>query len=165
MNKKIVGLIILAIAIGGGVKFYTAPMSTLEEIRDGFANKKAELISSHVDYDTLRKNIKEKMLLKIAKENNTEKDGMAMLGSMMGASIVDNLLNTYVTPSGLKMAMEKSNKKIDAFKEVTYDGVFKDLNTFEIVLHKKDKDDVHGKMKRMGLFEWKVIDIDMPDKK
>ena len=166
MNKKIVSTVALIAIIGVGVKFYTAPMSTLGEIRDGFLNKDADLVSTHVDYETLKKNVKEKMLLKLAKkEENIEKKGFARLGSMMASTMVDKMLNTYLNPTGLKMAMQKNNEKTKLFDGVTYDGSFKDADTFSIVLHKEGKEDVSGTMKRVGLFEWKVVDIDMPEDK
>ena len=147
--KKTIGIITTLIIIAGGIKFYTAPMSTMAEIEDGLKNKDVDKIAEHIDFEKLRANIKEQRM-----------DGVLM--ATMGGRMVDGILNTYLTKSGLAKTLENSNKN-KIFKDIKYNGSFESLDKYKLILTKKEDDKkIPIILKRYGLFDWKVVEMTLP---
>ena len=157
-SKKIITLgVITTLGLGGW--FYTAPVRTMGEILDGFKNSNADLISSHIDYGSLRTDMKEQVLLSSSMENG-DNSSATLFGKVIGSSLVGNALNTYVTPSGLKMALRKGLP--DTFKDLRYNGSFLNLDTYQVLLHRDYDEDMKLTLSRTGIFEWKITHIEMP---
>ena len=175
MNKKIIGAIIaLAVAICGYL--YATPYIALNNIKKAAQAGDSETVSKYIDYPSVRQSFKDQMNAMMAKElMNQDTDGFAALGAMLASTMVDKMVDGFVTPEGMTLMLKGKNLKDaeqdsqDAQTAETqeqpkpeYEAGYTSLNDFEVVIKDQDQSkEVKVLMVRDGL-SWKIHKIAVP---
>ena len=166
----IVGLI-LVIVVG-----YVAagPYLTVSAIKTGIVEQDSEKLSENIEFPTLRQNMKDQFNAAMMKNAATElKDNpFAALAAGLAAKIVDGIVDSFVTTSGLATLMEgkKPSQNGDATNEATpkKDNLFKgarfsydSTSKCSIWLPNDRGEEVRFVLRRDG-FGWKLVNIVIP---
>jgi hypothetical protein len=75
-------------------------MKSAADARDG------EALSGHIEFPTLRQNLKDQLNAALAKEMSKDgQDSFAVIGAAFGAMMVEGMVDAYVTPSSIVAMM------------------------------------------------------------
>jgi len=171
--KKIVwiGVVILVLVVGYAA---AGPYLTISAIKTGIVEKDSEKLSENIDFPTLRQNIKEHLNAEMMKSAATElKDNpFAALAAGLATKMVDGIVDSFVTPSGLAALMEGKKpskegnggnpsppKKGDLFKNARYS--YDSTSKFSIWVPNDKGEEARFILKREGL-SWKLVNIIIP---
>lgn len=171
--KKIVWVvgIVLALIVG-----YVAvgPYLTVSAIKTGIVEKDSEKLSENIEFPTLRQNMKEQLNAAMMKNAAAElKDNpFAALAAGLATKMVDGIVDSFVTPSGLAALMEgkkPSNggnsdntpppKKDDLFKNARYS--YDSMSKFSIWVPNDKGEEARFVLNRDGL-SWKLVNLVIP---
>jgi hypothetical protein len=176
--KKIIAFVVLfAIAVVGYI--VAGPFITLHQIKSGVEQQDSEKLSEHIDFPTLRSNLKEQLNAFVMKEAVSElKDNpFAALAMGFASKLVEGMVDSFVTPSGLASLMEGKKPKQSQNGEVkpqesveykpepfknaryTYDSSSK----FSVWVKDDKGDEIRFVLTRDGL-SWKLSNIIIPMK-
>ena len=177
MNKKILGSVVaLVIAIVGYL--YASPYLVLNSIKTAAQNGESEKVSQYIDYPSVRQSFKDQMNAKMAKElMNQDNDGFAALGAMIASTMVDKMIDGFVTPEGMTLMLQGKDLKQSAQQSMggqdssnqeneepkpEYEAGYTSMNDFEVVIKDQDQSkQVKVLMARDGL-SWKIHKIAVP---
>jgi hypothetical protein len=179
MNKKI-GVAGVVVAIAAGL-VYASPYWTVHQMRQAIIEKNAAKFSEHVDFPVLRENLKAQFMLNVTEKMDTPemKDNpFATFGKMMAVGLVNQMVETMVTPNGVMVMLESAKAKPEMAsgtssasegvstagnekKPVEYTLSYQDWST--VKAHPKTADASEGTFifKRDGLLSWKLSAIDL----
>jgi hypothetical protein len=165
MKKTIViiGLLILVVIV------YVAagPFITLHEIKTGIQDQDSEKLSAYIDFPALRENLKEQLNAYVMKQATTElKDNpFGALGMALGAKLVDTMVDSSVTPTGLsnlaagRKPQQGSGQKLEPFHNARYS--FDSINKFSARVPEEGGGEIRFVLTRDGL-SWKLTNIVVP---
>ncbi|NLD22249.1 MAG: DUF2939 domain-containing protein [Bacteroidales bacterium] len=177
MNKKILGSIVaLVIAIVGYL--YASPYLVLNSIKTAAQNGESEKVSQYIDYPSVRQSFKDQMNAVMAKElMKQDNDGFAALGAMFASTMVDKMIDGFVTPEGMTLMLQGKDLKQSAHQSMggqdssnqekeepkpEYEAGYTSMNDFEVVIKDQDQSkEVKVLMVRDGL-SWKIHKIAVP---
>ncbi len=177
MNKKILGSIVaLVIAIVGYL--YASPYLVLNSIKTAAQNGESEKVSQYIDYPSVRQSFKDQMNAVMAKElMKQDNDGFAALGAMFASTMVDKMIDGFVTPEGMTLMLQGKDLKQSAQQSMggqdssnqekeepkpEYEAGYTSMNDFEVVIKDQDQSkEVKVLMVRDGL-SWKILKIAVP---
>ena len=163
--KKIITILIIVLGSVGGYAWYS-PYIAMNNIHNGMIEKDADVIIEHVDFPALRESVKVQFMSQMMKKLNDNGGASAVgaLGAMMGAKMADGILDTYVTPSGIRSLMESGKFDKNRAKDTIYTGEYIKYDKFKISISQAEKEDkLSFFMRRDGLIEWKIDDIKLPE--
>jgi hypothetical protein len=171
--KKIIWVagVILALVVG-----YVAagPYLTVSAIKTGIVENDSEKLSDNIEFPTLRQNMKEQLNTKMMKNMATEmKDNpFAAFAVGLATTMVDGIVDSFVTPSGLAALMEgkKPNKggngsntpppkKDNLFKNARFS--YDSMSKFSIWVPNDKGEEARFVLKREG-FSWKLVNFVIP---
>ncbi|HRI75465.1 MAG TPA: DUF2939 domain-containing protein [Alphaproteobacteria bacterium] len=110
--------IAVSAALLGLVAFYVAsPYLAMERLYKGVMQMDAKVIETHVDFPMLRESLKEQANVYLAARVPKGQDGRTgIFGAaslVMLPKIVEAVVDAYVTPTGMRMALDRALVKID----------------------------------------------------
>lgn len=178
MKKSLISLFSFIII---GLAFYIiiGPYLAIDGIRSSIKENDTDRLSAYVEFDLLRKNLKEQFNATMLKNSNEEiqQNPFAMMMVGVASQLVDGLVDVYVTPSAIALLLEgerpaytarsssmetkpTKHERVEPLKE--YRTKF--VSTDRFYIYTKD---THGKeitivLQRFGL-EWKITNIILPD--
>ncbi len=176
MNKKLIGALIAVIVVLVGGYYYASPYLALNTIKKAAQAGDSDTVSKYIDYPSVRQSFKDQMNAMMAKElMNQDTDGFAALGAMLASTMVDKMVDGFVTPEGMTLMLKGKNLKDaeqdsqDAQTAETqeqpkpeYEAGYTSLNDFEVVIKDQDQSkEVKVLMVRDGL-SWKIHKIAVP---
>lgn len=105
-----IGTFLIVLGIAG---FYAAsPYMATQRLYDGVMQMDADVIENHVDFPSLRESLKEQANAYLAINMPRGEDGRTGLfgaaGLVMMPKIVEALVDAYVTPVGMRQALERA---------------------------------------------------------
>jgi hypothetical protein len=181
MRKSIAALILLGVAVGG---YATAgPFIALRGMKVGITEQDSEKLSEHIDFPTLRMNLKEQINAVVVKESAAQmKDNpFAVLGIAIASKLAESVVESFVTPAGLASLMQGRNPtepaavptaaadvsngetgdKPEPFKNAryTYDGA----DRFSVWMKNDKGEEIRFVLTRTWL-SWKLTNIIIPMK-
>ncbi|HNI37831.1 MAG TPA: DUF2939 domain-containing protein [Pseudomonadales bacterium] len=186
MKKALAGAVVFLVA----AYVFALPYITVYQIRLAVDERDSEALSEHIDFPSVRQNLKDQMsamLLGKVQEDSESNSPLAVLGMAFAGSLVDKLLDAYITPAGVAqlLAGEKPSRK--KAKQLAYAAASSTESAAPIPEDKKDaeqkkvlsdvslgykstsrfevKDNKKGMrvvLRRQGL-EWKVAQIILPE--
>ena len=169
MKKVIVAIVCLVVLLGGYA--VAGPYMTLSAIKTGLVDQDTEKLSENIDFPVLRENLREQFMAAAMKKSGNELEGNPFAGLAAGfaAKMVDGLLDTMVTPSGLASLMEgKKSKEGESDGPVDRDKIFADaklgydsLDTFSVRVPNEKGEELRLILKRQGL-SWKLANVVIP---
>jgi hypothetical protein len=154
------------------------PYLTISTIKKGIVENDSEKLSEKIDFPTLRQNMKEQLNAAMMKTAATEmKDSpFAALAAGFATKMVDVLVESFATPSGLTVLMEGRKPSMD-MDDVINDGnasppqrdeLFKNarfsydsMSTFSIWVTTDDGEELRFVLNREG-FSWKLVNVVIP---
>lgn len=165
------GLLIAIFAIG----VYFSPYLSVYNMKKAAEKQDADALSRYVDYPALRESLKANFNAMMASEITQSDNPFGALGTALGAALVNQMIDAFITPESLAMLIkgeepqigdsekqytEKQPPKPDAETSMSYDG----LNQFVVKI--KDKSSSEGPIKfiykRTGIISWKLSALRLP---
>ena len=139
MDSKLKRVAIVAIfgsaAIAGGY-FFASPFLAIQGLRSGFLSKNADQVSKYIDYPALQADLKAQLGVMMLKslQNDPEMAANPFSGFAMAmiTPMVNSMVDTYVTPSGMKTILESS--------AIDQSGANQDQTTQNLVARKREFD-------------------------
>ena len=177
--KKTVTSIAAALVVAGAAASYGSPYWTMHELRSAMIEKDADSFSSRVDFPSLRESLRAQfmqvMQVKLGSSPDLKGNPFAGLGMMMAMGVVNQMIDTMVTPAGVMTMMAQGTAKParqgetqpaidnsgDAPK-VDYSVGYRDWSTVTATAHKGTDDEVTFVLKRDGLWLWKLTGVNLP---
>jgi hypothetical protein len=174
MKKNIwIAGIVLALVVG-----YVAagPYLTISAIKTGIVENDSEKLSENIEFPTLRQNMKEQFNAVMMKNAVTEMEDnpFAALAAGLATQMVDGIVDSFITPSGLAALMEgeKPNEGVAISDTATpppeKDELFKNarfsydsMSKFSIWVPNDKGEEVRFVLKRVG-FSWKLVNLVIP---
>ena len=176
--KKIITLVVLfAIAVVGYIT--AGPFITLHQIKSGVEQQDAEKLSKLIDFPTLRSNLKEQLNAFVMKEAMSELKDNPFTALTMGfaSKLVEGMVDSFATPSGLACLMEGKKQKqsqggelkqkesveqkFKPFKNARY--TYDSSSKFSAWVKDDKGDEIRFVLTRNGL-SWKLSNIIIPMK-
>lgn len=181
-NKVIGGVVVLVVILFLGA-FYASPYWVLKQASDAYKNKDIAALSPYIDYPRLQTDVKNRLMKELqveidkkAKPNST----FAGFASILAESLTDKLSKEMVTPEGLQALIEGKSIDINhaaidekstdqavpatALSDKKYNLHYLSLNQFGVDVPYKKGGDLVFTLERQGLFGWKLVGIQFPDK-
>jgi hypothetical protein len=160
------GLVVGYVAVG--------PYVTVSAIKAGIVEQDSEKLSENIEFPALRQNLKDQLNAAMMKKTAAELKGnpFAALATAFATKMVDGIVDSFVTPSGLAALMEgkKPSKngsegntappnKESLFKNArfSYDSTSK----FSIWVPNDKGEEVRFILQRDGL-SWKLVNLVIP---
>jgi len=162
------------IVIGLGVYLASGPFITINGIRSSIKEKDSDRLSSYIEFDLLKKNLKEQFNTQIVKVTaaDEESNPLGMMVAGFASQVADGLLDAYLTPSSIALLLE--GEKPDRYKSSfnSQESVKKEtaepLKTYSVKFISHDRFYVYTKgshdqeikiiLQRFGL-DWKITNI------
>ena len=155
---------------------YASPWWTLHQLRSGVQDHDAQKLDELVDFPSLREGLKSDItarLIRQAKRSEVRNRGFAQLGLFFGAAIVDQIVDSYVTPDGIDSLMRGAtptdntnsrNQNIAPLQEkgihhvTIVDSHYQGMNQFIASVRDRRYDPASAKLvlSRTGPFSWKL---------
>ncbi len=172
---KYIIAILVALALVFGAWYAASPYYSLSGLRDAAVAGDADGLEDHVDFPSLRESIKGefKTKLKVEAAKEDANPFLATAGLLMADRVVDGMLDSMMTPSGIAQMIKISKDKSENIGQVvvsddknTTNDKFDDWEVERIGLSEfrlsNPKDDQTPVLifQRDGL-GWKLSDIDM----
>lgn len=178
----IIGLIALlpAFWIGAG------PYLAVADIERGINDKDSERLAERVDFPTLRQNLKDQLKVTVLKSaaRELEDNPFGALATGLATTLVDGLVDAFITPAGLASLMEgerpsvgavpsrsqsspaqtpepdqKQKQDRDLFKNARHS--YDSLSRFSVWVPGQDGRETRFVLQRDGL-SWKLVNMILP---
>ncbi|GMR06065.1 MAG: DUF2939 domain-containing protein [Gammaproteobacteria bacterium] len=173
--KKSHWIIVVLLLVTGIGYAAASPMITINHIKTGIEEQDSEKLSENIDFPVLRKNMKEQFNAALMKEATSELEDnpLGALAIGFASKLVDGMVDSLVTPSGIASLMEgrkpsndqlsnpdttKSNKK-EIFKNARYS--YDSTSKFSVWVPNDNGEEIRFVIQRTG-FDWKLANIVIP---
>ena len=175
--KKAIWIIGIAVVLFIGYVAAT-PYITVSNIKTSIVEKDSEKLSENVDFPLFRQNLKKQFNTAMMKNVGAElqNNPFAAIAAGFATNMVDRVVDSFVTPSGLAMLVEGKKPSFsrsrrrnpsntdqanrdDLFKNARYS--YDSLNRFSIYVPTDIGDEIHFILQRDGL-SWKLVDMIVP---
>lgn len=178
MKKSILALIGLLI-ISFTSYFLAGPYLTIHGIKSSIKENDHDRLSTYVEFDLLRKNLKDQFNAVMLKETNkdTKNNPLAMMIAGFASQIVDGLVDVYLTPSAIALLLDgerpandtrpsstatdpTDNRHTEPLKE--YRTKFVSADRFYVYTKGAHEEEITVVLQRFG-WEWKITNIILPE--
>lgn len=176
-KNKILLLAFFFLAISA-IGFYFSPYIAVYNMKNAAEKQDADALSRYVDYPALRESLKANFNAMMASEIAQSDNPFGALGTALGAALVNQMIDAFITPESLAMMIkgeepqigntekqhtEKSASKVEAETSMSYEG----LNQFVVKVKDKSssEDPVRFIYKRAGIISWKLSALRLPSLK
>jgi len=165
------GIVLLALVAIVGGWYYVSPGITVKAMVDAAKANDEARFSSYVDYEALRADMKSELTSRLQEEAKRDGSAEAKLGLAMGMAMMGSIVDSMVSPTGMKTAFANLSKEqerdaakgkgggksaaIPADPTITRQG----LNRF--IVAGKETPQSGLVFERHGL-SWKLSGIDLP---
>ena len=154
------------------------PFFTVSSIKTAIVEKDSEQLSENVDFPIFRQNLKKQFNTAMMKNVRAEfqNNPFAAIAAGFATNMVDGVVDSFITPSGLAMLMEGKKPSLSRSRrrkpsntdQANRDDLFKDarysydsLNRFSIYVPTDTGEEIRFILQRDGL-SWKLIDMIVP---
>ena len=175
MKKFLLPIIAVCFVV---VVAWSTPYISAYQIKQAVATGDSKSISEKVNFPALKENLKIKFTASLNERMEELKDNpFAGMAQMMMMSLVNSMVDLYVSPSGLSLLfdgkkpnLDKKSKESEGQKnnksedDLAVNYSYVSLNKFEItVSNKKSPSDKFSFfLNRDGIFNWQLVDISFP---
>ena len=171
--KKLLLTLGSLIVIGLGVYLAAGPFITINGIRSSIKEKDSDRLSTYIEFDLLKKNLKEQFNTEMLKITSADPDEnpLGMMVAGFASQVVDGLLDVYLTPSSIALLLE--GEKPDQYRSFNHQKPAKKksvepLEEYRVKFVSHDRFYVYTKgrhdqeikiiLQRFGL-DWKMTNI------
>ncbi len=172
-NLIIGGAVLLALVALAGGWFYASPGLTVKAMVEAAQENDEARFSSYVDYDALRTDMKSELTTRLQEEAKRDGSAEAKLGLAMGMAMMGPIVDSMVSPKGMKTAFANLAKEQQAAKaegkgkgegakgSIPADPEIRRQGLNRFIVTGKDTPDSGLVFERRGL-GWKLSGIDLP---
>ncbi len=178
----------LAAGLTFGGYIFVSPYLAIYSFRSALESKDPSGASEYIDFPAVRSSLKEQIKVGLGKKilGEYSDDPFAFLGMAIVNPLIDGVVDTTVTPSGLRMLFyegelsqtdqlpevsgQKESTKTesmnsgDSEQRPSFEYHYTSYNRFVTSNYIKDTDDkVAGIWRRKGLIDWQLKSIELPD--
>lgn len=109
MQRKIKIVIgaLLALALGIGAHWYYSPYMAMNSMVSAAKSKDADKFNGYVDYPSLRESFKGQFSAKLADAMGGQSSNAAALGTMLGMTMINQLVDSFLRPEWVMKMMEE----------------------------------------------------------
>jgi len=178
MKKSILALVGF-IVIGFASYIVAGPYLTVHGIKSSIKENDTDRLSSYVEFNLLRKNLKEQFNATMIKNSGEDmkQNPFAMMMVGVASQLVDGLVDVYVSPASIALLLDgerpaytarssytetKSNQKSRREPLKEYTTKFVSTDRFYVYTKGANEEEITVVLQRFGL-EWKITNIILPD--
>ena len=110
------GVLLLALVALAGGWYYASPGLTVKAMVEAAQGSDEARFSSYVDYDALRTDMKSELTSRLKAEAKRDGSAQAKLGVAMGLAMINPIVDSMVSPKGMKTAFANLAKEQQAAK-------------------------------------------------
>lgn len=175
MHKNRIFLFICSLAVVTVISFYFTPYLAVYNMKKAAEKKDADALSRYVDYPSLRESLKANFNAIMASEITKSESPFGALGAALGAMLVNQMIDAFITPESLAMLIKgeepqigdfekdqktESSSKTETKTSMSYEG----LNQFVVKVKEKGSSEKPIKFiyKRCGIISWKLSALRLP---
>lgn len=170
MRKPYIPVILGGMVLLAAAWFVAAPHLTLRGLQAAARSGDPEQIDKYVDFPTVRENLKADLKAAFLKQMESEADNpFAGLGLMLGNAMVDNLVDSFVSSSGMAAIARGHKPSVDERGRVEAPRDTKDfvvdrrgLNEFAVQFKDAESQSPTLIFRREGL-RWELKRLDLGD--
>ncbi|MEN9719005.1 MAG: hypothetical protein RIQ99_1883 [Pseudomonadota bacterium] len=170
MKRIVLGGAALAAVLAGGW-YYASPGFALKGLRDAAISGNKQELKERVDFPAVRESLKEQVRAVIMAEMAKQKDNpFAGLGMLMAGAIIDPVIDTMVSPSGMKALVDQGKFKKPDQAEDASEGQPADwtierdgIDHFSATLKSKDAGKAPTLIFRRDGMGWDLVEIEIPN--
>jgi hypothetical protein len=106
--KKFIITLSSLIVIALGLYLASGPFITIHGIKSSIKEKDSDRLSTYIEFDLLKKNLKEQFNTEILKVTSADPDNnpLGIMVAGFASQVVDGLLDAYLTPSSIALLLE-----------------------------------------------------------
>ena len=173
MNSKKIKLILIITPLIILFSYFFTALYSFHQFHKGIYYNDKKLIKDYVEWNELRENFKNYINIQLLKETQKD-DNLKELGDLgllftgLAGKLVESLVDTYLSPEGLSMLIEKSEKNDEIPKPtiITLLGVFTIMNfnghSSFYITYENEGEEFPIFFNRKGL-TWKITQIEFPE--
>lgn len=162
-----------------------SPFLAIQDLRNGFLAKNADQVNQYIDYPSLRSDLKAQlgsiMLKSMLDDPQMSANPFSGFAMTMITPIINSMVDTYITPEGMRTILEASSMSQEAATEkdqtaqdltqrkrdfdkalqkttMGYDG----LNRFQLTATADDGKKTSLIFNRQGFAEWRLKSVILP---
>lgn len=169
--KKWVALVALLVVILGGL-YVGSPYYAIHSLRQAAIEADIDKLEASVDFPAVRESLKAQLsaalMAKMQGNNEIRDNPFAGLGALLMPTIVDRLVDTFVTPDGIAALMrgQKPNdkRKLERNPDIEATSRYLGLDRFRVTLRntKLNSKGPSFLFERRGFASWKLIKLEIP---
>ena len=175
----LVGLLVIF-----AIYLYASPYLVLNNIKNAAEQGDADKLSGYIDFPSVKQSMKDQVKAVMVKElaSSEEQDGFEALGTMLGAAMIDPLIDGLVTPDGVALMLQGQKLDFDLNndtpedkpksknEDIDYKAGYLSFNRFKVqVIGADDPNESIDVIMHRDWLSWKVTSInfslDSKDKK
>jgi hypothetical protein len=171
--KKFILTLSSLIVIGLGLYLASGPFITIHGIKSSIKEKDSDRLSTYIEFDLLKKNLREQFNTEMLKMTSadTDKNPLGMMMAGFASQVVDGLLDVYLTPSSIALLLDgekpdqysslnhpKSAKKEAVEPLEEYRVKFVSHDRFYVYTKGSHDQEIKIVLQRFGL-DWKMTNI------
>lgn len=171
-RKWVVAAIVLAVLFAGA--YLGSPFWAARQLRAAAMSGDVDRIEATVDFPAVRDSLTSQLTIALTKRMDEspemQDNPFAGLGAILMPTIVQRVVNVYVTPDGIAAIMKQGElKKRDGRSQkadLSYDYEWRSLDRFAVIVRGKDVPADRAPaivFERRGIFSWKMIRLQLPD--
>lgn len=172
MKRMLVVAILAGVLLAGYV--VTAPVIAISQIRAAIQRRDSEKLSAHVDFPSLRNNLKEQLNAQLLKQAASQDNPFGLLVMPFISKLGEGMVDSFITPTGIASLMAgeepdtpessqtiqtSKNVKPEPFKNAQYS--YDSTSTFSVRVTNDKGEQVRFVLTRSGL-TWKLSNILIP---
>lgn len=162
VGAVLAGLLVIYIAAAPYITVYR--MKSVAEKHDG------EALSEFIDFPSVRQSLKDQFNMRLAKETVSDDDlrdnPFAALGSALAGTLVEKMVDAYVTPAGIRQLMAGEDLRTDGrvsgnTRSEPFSGIsmaYQSVDKFVVTVKDDDGEDTKFVLRRRGI-GWKLTEI------
>jgi hypothetical protein len=171
----------LAVALTAGY-YFASPLLAMNDLKNAFLSKNADKVNRYIDYPTLREDLKGQLMASAIRNMQSDPEmssnPFAGFAAAMVGPMVNAMVDSYVTPSGMKTVMalsagqeasqdetsknlaERAKDLDEALKKTSFG--YEGLNTFYLTATGDGGDKTKLVFARSGFADWKLKGVVLP---
>lgn len=154
-----------------------APYITVYQMKSAAETRDGEALSEHIDFPSVRQSMKDQMNVmwakKMAEDDDMKNNPLAALGTVFAGTLVEKMVDGFVTPAGITELMAGQKPTMDAGKgSVAVDNPerepfsnasmsYESLDKFVVTAKGNDGREGRFILRRQGI-SWKLTAIIVP---
>ena len=150
---------VVAVLLIGLGYLLVSPYLFLNNLRSAIQDKDVSALNRYVDFPRVREGLRSQINLMLMEEAKKDTSGFGALGIALAGSLIEPLLNAYISPEGLA-SVGTGNEPAQGDVNSVQDWAIQHRGFSTVLIHPKDSPKDGLVMERVGL-GWKVVRFEL----